>query len=294
MNREVLAFSVSEFKVMFQFLSKLTRPRPIPNLPEPTVWSLSPDQVYIHATHPKAGSQWIQAILMDLFGAAAVPNLAGNGEPESRVFSSGHIYLSRYLAPDQLAGFAPGRNLRSFFVMRDLRDTLVSLYFSLKVSHEVLDEFMAGARARLNRVGEEDGLIYLIETQLKNSAKLQKSWLSHQPDLCLKFESITTDPVPEMTRILQQILDMDVPSEAVMNACERFAFERLAGGRKKGEEDSRSHFRSGAAGGWRKHFTPAVADAFADEFGDLLITANYERDTTWADEIIRPGRGQKS
>jgi lipopolysaccharide transport system ATP-binding protein len=224
---------------------------------------------------------------MDLFGAAAVPNLSGNGEPANGRFQPSCIYLSRYLAPEELSRFAESEEIRPFFVMRDLRDTLVSLYFSLKVSHEVLDEFMAGARAKLNRLNEEEGLIYLMETQLRNSAKLQKVWLARQPEACVKFEMLTTDPVPGMTHVIQKILDLDVPSEAVMHACEKFAFERLSGGRKKGEEDATSHLRSGAAGGWRKHFTPRVAEGFAEEFGELLVTAGYEPDSAWVGQVIQ-------
>lgn len=250
--------------------------------PSASTFAIPVDRTLLHATHPKAGSQWVQAIFVDLFGAQAVPNEAGNGTPIAGAFGTGKVYLSVYLCPDELANHVvPEAQPTSFFVMRDLRDTLVSLYFSLKVSHAVLDEFMASARKRLNKLSEEDGLIYLIETQLRNSAKLQKTWLAKDVARCVKFESLTANPHHEMPRVIRELLGLDVPTAAIIASCDKFSFERLAGGRKRGEEDAGSHFRSGAAGGWRKHFTPAVTGAFKDEFPGLLVAAGYEIDDNW-------------
>lgn len=241
-----------------------------------------PDGLWVHATHPKAGSQWVQAIFSDLFGSGAVPNVAGNGVPPGGLFHPGHLYLSVYLRPDEIAAHgASGAEITPVFVMRDLRDTLVSLYFSLKVSHEILDEFMASARKQLNQLNEEDGMIYLIESQLQNSAKLQKAWLQSHPDRCVKFESLTTNPDHEMPRVINGLLGLHVPDESIRASCRKFSFENLAGGRKRGEEDAKSHFRSGAAGGWRKHFSPAVTQAFKDEFPGHLTAAGYEADDHW-------------
>jgi hypothetical protein len=35
------------------------------------------------------------------------------------------------------------------------------------------------------------------------------------------------------------------------------------------------------AGDWRNHFTPRVADAFKQRYGDLLIALDYERGRDW-------------
>jgi len=267
---------------LFQKWSAGSAEAPSKDLQQCESFPIASDRLLIHATHPKAGSQWVQAIFSDLFGVSAVPNLAGNGTPSDGVFRNGRIYLSVYLLPDEIARHAGSPDaFTPFFVMRDLRDTLVSLYFSLKVSHEILDEFMAAARKRLLQLNEEEGLIYLIETQLQNSAKLQKTWLHSYPDRCVKFESLTANPDHEMPRVINGLLGLDVPEKAIRRSCQKFAFEKLAGGRQRGEEDTKSHFRSGAPGGWRKHFMPNVTEAFKDEFPRLLQDAGYESDDSW-------------
>lgn len=58
-------------------------------------------------------------------------------------------------------------------------------------------------------------------------------------------------------------------------ALDRFSFERLAGGRKRGEEDQGSHYRRGVAGDWRNHLTPRHLAAFRERFGDLTERLGY-------------------
>ena len=58
-------------------------------------------------------------------------------------------------------------------------------------------------------------------------------------------------------------------------ALDRFSFERLAGGRKRGEEDQGSHYRRGVAGDWRNHLTQRHLAAFRERFGDLTERLGY-------------------
>ena len=77
-----------------------------------------------------------------------------------------------------------------FVMIRDLRDTLVSLYFSLKVSHPLDAE---GKRQReretLESLNSEDGLLHVIETQLAGVAELQRSWLRRN-ELFYRYEDL--------------------------------------------------------------------------------------------------------
>jgi hypothetical protein len=59
-------------------------------------------------------------------------------------------------------------------------------------------------------------------------------------------------------------------------ALDRFSFQRLAGGRQRGEEDQGSHYRRGVAGDWRNHLTPRHLAAFRERFGDLTQRLGYE------------------
>ena len=72
-----------------------------------------------------------------------------------------------------------------------------------------------------------------------------------------------------------------MPAEQVREAVLACRFEHLTGGRRRGQEDVRSHERKGVAGDWRRHFTDRVTRAFKERFGDLLVATGYEKDLHW-------------
>ena len=58
-------------------------------------------------------------------------------------------------------------------------------------------------------------------------------------------------------------------------------FERLTGGRKRGQEDLAAHERKGVAGDWRNYFSERVTLAFKARYGGLLVATGYEQDLNW-------------
>lgn len=61
----------------------------------------------------------------------------------------------------------------------------------------------------------------------------------------------------------------------------RYSFNKLAGGRKQGEENTNSHYRKGARGDWKNHFNDQHKSVFKEKYGDLLIKLGYEKDNNW-------------
>lgn len=72
-----------------------------------------------------------------------------------------------------------------------------------------------------------------------------------------------------------------LPEETLRSILKAKSFERLSGGREKGEEDVTSHYRKGVPGDWVNHFTPAVKEEFKDRFGEVLVKTGYEQDQQW-------------
>jgi hypothetical protein len=164
-----------------------------------------------------------------------------------------------------------------FVVIRDLRDTLVSLYFSLKVSHPVLNKRIRSIRDILNSVDKDEGLIYLMDGVINQISEIQMSWLGDP--LFIRYEDLLAD---EHT-VFGQIIDhcqIDVSLRRLHEIVKYNSFE-AATGRKRGEEDVTAHLRKGIAGDWRNHFSDHVKEEFKKRFGDALINTGYESDSNW-------------
>jgi lipopolysaccharide transport system ATP-binding protein len=73
---------------------------------------------------------------------------------------------------------------RRFVVIRDLRDTLVSAYFSVRESHRAIPH-VEGFRSTLQEKAEEDGMLHLMDQWLDGCARIQESWVEGGEPLTL-------------------------------------------------------------------------------------------------------------
>jgi lipopolysaccharide transport system ATP-binding protein len=237
----------------------------------------------MHVTHYKAGSQWILAILQ-----ACVPDLVVQPEPGvahflNRRLEKGRVYPTLYVTREQFEAADLPRRWRRFVVIRDLRDALVSAYFSLRYSHATDNHpHVALLRDQLISMGKEEALLALARASLRSNVEIQRSWLRSGVEP-IKFEQLLdhAQDIEVLERVLIDECDLPVPRERLRSVVEGARFHRMSGGRAPGDEDRLSHWRKGTAGDWRNHFTDPVKDLFKELCGDDLIAAGYERDHDW-------------
>jgi hypothetical protein len=232
-----------------------------------------------HVTHWKAGSQWLNKILNRCAGDRVVFADAGDARFLKTPLLPGKVYPTCYLDRRQFYSVPLPEPWRRFVVIRDLRDTLVSLYFSVGVSH-ACEPAIAGLRGRLRASEREDGLLYLLDQVLPSCAAIQQSWLEAGEAL-IKYEDLLERDVEILEPLLTRTCPLGVPAEQVREAVIACRFERLTGGRPRGREDVGSHERKGVAGDWHNHFTGRITRAFKGRFGELLIATGYEKDLHW-------------
>ena len=234
-----------------------------------------------HVTHYKAGSQWVQAILR----GCAEENLV-RAKPGVRQFleepiQPGRIYSSVYVTREQFESVAVPQDSRRFVVIRDLRDTVVSGYFSLKVSHRAFAaDNVSDLRADLQRKSVENGLIQTIDEWLGVNARIQQSWIEGGEPV-IRYEDLLENDVEILERLLIDEFGYPIPRPRLRRAVETRRFERMSKGRPRGEEDVSQHLRKGVSGDWRNYFTEPVKEAFKERCGELLVSAGYERDMDW-------------
>jgi lipopolysaccharide transport system ATP-binding protein len=233
-----------------------------------------------HVTHHKAGSQWINRIFHALTYERMVMPEVENVQFLGKPIVQGAVYPTVYVTREQFDSVAVPKDSRRFVVVRDIRDTLVSLYFSLRYTHPVLHERIQNRRSALAELSPEDGLVYLIETQLTGIAQFQWSWANAREEL-IRYEDLLERDEEILARVLLRKCRLGVDPGRFHEVVAANRFEARTGGRKPGQEDLGSHERKGVAGDWRNHFTEKVTKAFKRLYGSVLIATGYEKDFNW-------------
>ena len=237
-----------------------------------------------HVTHWKAGSSWITRILRRSDRQRVVDPRQSEAHlvaqfVEDPIEPHG-VYPRLYLTREEFESVELPPDWRRFVVIRDLRDTLISAYFSVKLSHRanpVLEE----GRAHLASVGLDEGLEWMLDhLMVARSAEIQASWCEAGVPLT-RFEDLIQNDVELLERLLIDECELPVGRPALRRIVRRASFERMSGGRQPGEEDPASHFRKGVAGDWRGYFSEPLKAAFKERWADLLIATGYERDRDW-------------
>ena len=228
----------------------------------------------LHLTHAKAGSSWVTIVLRELFGENVAPRgtriaEAKGGNLDQHVFEGGRIYPSMFMTREEVLAHPELNGCKRFVVIRDLRDTLAALYFSLKISAHSEDGGAAGElQDAILFENEEAGLLQTLDSRIARIAAIQKSWLN-QGEIILRYEDLIENNFDLLRDAFIQRLALPVTESALSSAIRNAPEER---GRRTGAID------------WRNHFTPKVRERFAEEFGQTLIDAGYEKDLAWASE----------
>ena len=237
-----------------------------------------PAAALVHLTHWKAGSQWFRAVTEDAFGEAVQQPEPGTRHFFGQPLALSKIYPCGYLTVTEFKLLSVPAEHRRVLIIRDLRDTLVSGYYSIRYSHTLVGN-LEKYRWVLNQCSEEDGLLYLMEAWLPQSALVQRTWLEAQEPF-MRFEEFMVSPERALMRAFNEFWRISISEDAVEHLVAKHSFANHSGGRKPGEEDRLSHYRKGVAGEWREHFTPKVMDAFDRKFGHLVRLAGYDQSAT--------------
>jgi Sulfotransferase domain len=234
----------------------------------------------LHVTHRKAGSQWLRRILYDCAPERVVFAEYEMAQFLSKPVLSGMIYPTLYLAKEEFDTVLLPAGARHFVVIRDLRDTLVSWYFSLKVSHAADHPLVAELRSTVNALTLEEGLIWFIEgTYFNETAAMQRSW-HRSGERLIRYEDLLERDEEILERILLQECGVPIERARLRAAIHANRFECLTG-RARGTEDVSSHERKGIVGDWRNYFTDRVKALFKERFGALLLDTGYESTPDW-------------
>jgi hypothetical protein len=239
-------------------------------------------------SHHKCGTVWVASIVQDVSKAAGLVTERHDNDTK---FAGDILSWRRdhpfdfwcYTNADYT--FVRGVAVQGFHVVRDPRDLIVSGYFSHLYSHpEAGWPRLHHYRGFLQTLSREEGILREMEFSAPVMSDMLV-WDEHPPGIRLvRFEDLVANPAARFCEIFEElgILPGLVSEWTVREIVERHSFERLSGGRKKGQEDLHSHFRKGTPGDWRNHFTARHVAYFQGLYNVLLLKLGYETNVDWA------------
>jgi lipopolysaccharide transport system ATP-binding protein len=251
------------------------------NTLERSTYSEGSESIF-HITHPKAGSQWIKDVISAVTYKRTVRVELGAGHLLNQSLKQGYYYPTLYINQDQfnqVIELNKDISYRAFYVSRDLRDTLISLYFSLKHSHKLVSDNVQNQRSILSSMTDKEGLKHLIENGLQTQSKLQMSWANSNIKM-FRYEDFILNQKNEFKKLFE-FCDIMISDKKLGAIVKLHDFKSMTSGRSRGEEDISQHQRKGISGDWKNYFDDEIKDLFKEKYGAILIATGYEKDLEW-------------
>jgi hypothetical protein len=151
---------------------------------------------------------------------------------------------------------------RFVHLVRDPRDVATSAWFHFgrtesRTFEQYIDYFITQAWP-IN-----------VQTARRDGAPLKDRFFE------LRYEDLRAEPAGLLSRLLT-FLQVDA-DDAVIRACvDKASFERRSGGRRPGQKDNDSFFRSGTTGDWRNHIPVELAEACCAKIAPLMKACGYD------------------
>lgn len=234
----------------------------------------------------KTASQWVRVIMSDpriypysgLKIHIPVQSADWWPHPEALTIPERRIVPGLYCSHDRYARIPKPAAHASFFVQRDPRDILISWYFSNRYSHTLKWREVAERRQELAQLSERDGILATVDG-FGAIANMLQSWAtaaeSDPSIMIVRYEDLTgPEKVNAWSRLLTHC-DIKVPADVLGKVLDTYAFEKISGGRKPGEEDKTEKYRKGVPGDWKNYFDPGISKRFSKLYGDLPGNLGY-------------------
>lgn len=239
-----------------------------------------------HCCTQKTASQWLRRIFSDAefyraTGLLMQPyvQLGLNSAEISQPWPAGTVVTHLYVNHDTFHEMPKPDAHRAFFILRDPRDCVVSWYHSARYSHNSANPIL-WLREQLSTRSESDGYMFMIDWLNEvGFFDAQRSWVAasgaNSDFRIYRYEDLNRTP----REFVEQLFDyLEVPMTAMARdeLCERHAWKKLTGGRGKGQQDIKSHYRKAKIGDWRESFTVATLDHFKRVTGGLVADLGYD------------------
>ncbi|MDG5466839.1 sulfotransferase domain-containing protein [Deltaproteobacteria bacterium IMCC39524] len=239
--------------------------------------------------YPKSGGTWLGQILSDYLRLPFIGHATIFPIGMSSVIHN-HWGFNRKLK-------------RCFYLYRDGRDVMVSLYFhrmrAIKTEYDKpFNRAMEKRYKQLYGVGfDPDDIVsnlpIFIQSEFQYPRMARLNWRDHvnawragdgDKVVLLSYEEMHNDPASTLLRCLASFSENQVDQSALDEAITRNSFQAKTK-RARGEEDRNSFVRKGIVGDWKNHFNRESAEVFDELAGPLLLDLGYEKNRSWVGTV---------
>jgi hypothetical protein len=247
------------------------------------------DNIY-HLCGPKTGSQWFKSFFSAIQDYTNMPSydLEENrykwdyrkftDRLETEMAPTKHIVCPLYMSFDNYLQFPKSSKYKSFCVIRDPRDQLVSFYWSVLYSHAQIG-LHSQWRERLSSLDISNGIIECIHIMKEfGIIDAMSSYKNCHQDPCMKvvkFRDVFALNKLQTFKELMNWLEIPIPDEDLKEILEELKFERFSG-RTQGNEDNHAHYRKGIIDDWKNYFDDNIKLTFYDITETLVTDLGYE------------------
>jgi hypothetical protein len=253
---------------------------------------LYPQKVLFIAGLPKSGTTWLKKMLSSYpgFHELLIPDvtayeLATGGSHDYELPEDIFSRFKDMLVVTKMHAHGSPHNVellreagvRYVVLYRDLRDVAVSHYFYVRQTpwHPEYPVY--------RNLSVQEGLATFADRLLLPFTDWVRSWHQNRdPEMSLelRYEEMLADTVGVMTHVAKHF-ELDSSHDIISEIVEAHSFQRLSGGRSRGQESRNSFFRKGRAGDWKNYLTSELKKIYKELIGDFLIEFGYEQDYSW-------------
>lgn len=235
---------------------------------------------YYVCEYPKSGGTWLGQMIAETLGISFPQH------PRLPVLHTGVMHNHW--------GYEP-RLRRVFYLVRDGRDVLVSLWFHRmrEIAQQGSSHSHAATYERLFGRGYDPAdtrrhLARFIEHELAHPRGARLSWPDHitawafdRPHVVtLSYEALLADAVGTLAHAIPLHSGQPVDLTRLSAVVQQHSFAQQTG-RTAGQEDRTSFRRKGVAGDWKNHFSREAAELFEARCGSVLRRLGYEAPPGW-------------
>jgi hypothetical protein len=195
----------------------------------------------------------------------------------TKPFPQNCIVSPLYLDYGSYLSFPKPATYKTFCVIRDPRDIVVSWYFSVKFTHPLVGR-VSEHRGILKDMSLGDGLLYCMEYFKEYGLfRALKSWKiaskKNPTILLIKFEDMVNEK--KQIHVISNLLNhccIYLTTDELNSLLKKYSFNEMQK-RRKGKNGS--HYRKGVAGDWRQYFNSHLEREFKKRAKNLVHELEY-------------------